>query len=119
MFGQLNKCQILTDISTAIAVNTSFIADLGLKQSPARSTMSDRNAKRDWKVFETLYYKLLAHYTPILLRHGKAMVIEEIKDKVVKIIDCSTISVCLSLFQWAKFRTAKGGIKIHTCLTMQ
>ena len=35
MFGQLNKCQTLTDISTAIGVNTTFIGDLGLRQSPA------------------------------------------------------------------------------------
>jgi hypothetical protein len=116
MFGQLNKCQTLTDISTAIGVNTTFIADIGLKQSPARSTMSDGNAKRDWKVFETLYYKLLSHYKGIMLRHGKVRNIEEIKGKVVKIIDSTTISLCLSLFEWAKFRTAKGGIKIHTCL---
>lgn len=116
MFGQLNKCQTLTDISTAIAVNTTFIADLGLKQSPARSTMSDGNAKRDWKVFETMYYKLLSHYHSLLLRHGKTTDIAEIKGKVVKIIDSTTISLCLSLFEWAKFRTAKGGIKIHTCL---
>jgi hypothetical protein len=101
MFGQLNKCQTLTDISTAIAVNTAFIGDLGLKQSPARSTMSDGNAKRDWKVFETMYYKLLSHYQSILLRHGKTMDIEEIKGKVVKITDSSTISICLSLFEWA------------------
>lgn len=116
MFGQLNKCQTLTDISTAIGVNTTFIADLGLKQSPARSTMSDGNAKRDWQVFETLYYKLLSHYKGILLKHGKSRDIEEIKGKVVKIIDSTTISLCLSLFEWAKFRTAKGGFKIHTCL---
>lgn len=116
MFGQLNKCQTLTDISTAIAVNTTFIGDLGLQQSPARSTMSDGNAKRNWKVFETMYYKLLSHYKSILLKHGKSMDIEEIKGKVVKIIDSSTISLCLSLFEWAKFRTAKGGVKIHTCL---
>lgn len=116
MFGQLNKCQTLTDISTAIGVNTTFIADLGLKQSPARSTMSDGNAKRDWRVFETLYYKLLSHYNSLLLRHGKSRDIEEIKGEIVKLIDSTTISVCLSLFEWAKFRTAKGGIKIHTCL---
>jgi hypothetical protein len=116
MFGQLNKCLTLSDISTAIAVNTTFIGDLGLQQSPARSTMSDGNAKRSWKVFETMYYKLLSHYSNLLLRHGKAMDIEEIKGKVIKIIDSTTISLCLSLFEWAKFRTAKGGIKIHTCL---
>ena len=81
MFGQLNKCLTLSDISTAITVNTTFIGDLGLQQSPARSTMSDGNAKRSWKVFETMYYKLLSHYSNLLLRDGKAMDIEEIKVK--------------------------------------
>jgi hypothetical protein len=116
LFGQLNKCYTLDDISTSIGVSRTFIADLGLKQSPARSTMSDGNCKRDWHVFETMYYKLLAYYNPILLKHGKIRDLEEIKGKVIKIIDSTTISVCLSLFSWAKFRTAKGGIKIHTCL---
>jgi len=54
--------------------------------------------KLDWHAFETLYYKLLSHYKVILLQHGKTCDIEEIKGKVVKIIDSSTISVCLSLF---------------------
>jgi len=42
-------------------------------------------------------------------------VIEEIKDKKIKLIDSTIISVCLSMFDWAKYRTAKVGIKIHTC----
>ena len=41
--------------------------------------------------------------------------IEEIKGKSIKLIDSSTIALCLAMFDWAKFRTAKGGIKIHTC----
>lgn len=114
-FGQLNKCQTLEDISTGISVSETFIADLHLKQSPARSTMSDGNKNRTWKVFESLYYKLLKHYTGVLKTKHRSMVIEEIKHKVVKLIDSTTISLCLSLFDWAKFRTAKGGIKIHTC----
>jgi hypothetical protein len=40
-FGQLNKCQSLNDISAGIGVSELFIKDLDLKQSPARSTMSD------------------------------------------------------------------------------
>ena len=38
-----------------------------------------------------------------------------IEGKCIKLIDSTTISLFLSLFDWAKFRTAKGGIKIHTC----
>lgn len=115
IFGQLNKCLTLSDISTGIGISETFISDLGLAQSPARSTMSDGNKKRSYKVFETLYYRLLSHYGRILAEHGQRRIIEEIKGKTIKLMDSTTISLCLSMFDWAKFRTAKGGIKIHTC----
>ena len=114
-FGQLNKCLTLSDISTGIGVSEIYISDLGLEQSPARSTMSDGNKKRDWHVFETLYYRLLKHYQTVLGKQHQSHIIEEVKNQRIKLIDSSTISLCLSTFSWAKFRTAKGGIKIHTC----
>lgn len=114
-FGQLNKCLTLSDISTGIGVSETFIADLGLHQSPARSTMSDGNKKRGYEVYETLYHRLLSHYGAILSKRHQSNIIKEIQDKTIKLIDSTTISVCLSMFDWAKFRTAKGGIKIHTC----
>ncbi len=113
-FGQLNKCQSLSDISAGIGVSEMFINKLGLKQSPARSTMSDGNKKRDWHVFESLYYRLLSHYKSVLKKHHNTHIIKEIKDKSIKLIDSSVISLCLSMFDWAEFRTAKGGIKLHT-----
>lgn len=113
-FGQLNKCQSLNDISAGIGVSEVFIDDLGLKQSPARSTMSDGNKKRDWRVFESLYYRLLSHYKTVLKKHHNTHIIKEIKDKSIKLIDSSVISLCLAMFNWAEFRTAKGGIKVHT-----
>jgi len=113
-FGQLNKFQSLNDISAGIGVSEIFIHDLNLKQSPARSTMSDGNKKRDWHVFESLYYRLLSHYKTILKKHHNTHIIKEIKDKSIKLIDSSVISLCLTMFDWAEFRTAKGGIKLHT-----
>lgn len=115
-FGQLYKCHTLSDISTGIGVSETFISDLDLQQSPARSTMSDGNKKRDWRVFESLYFRLLSHYKSVLKKHHKSYIVEEIKGKSIKLIDSTTISLCLSMFDWAKFRTAKGGAKIHTCL---
>ena len=113
-FGQLNKCQSLNDISAGIGVSEIFISDLGLQQSPARSTMGDGNKNRDWHVFESLYYRLLSHYRSVLKKHHNMHVIEEIKGKSIKLIDSSVISLCLAMFDWAEFRTAKGGIKLHT-----
>lgn len=114
-FGQLNKCFTLSDISTGIGVSETFISSLGLTQSPARSTMSDGNRKRSYKVFETLYNRLLSHYSQLLSKRHQSHIIKEIKDRSIKLIDSTVISLCLSMFDWAKFRTAKGGIKIHTC----
>ena len=59
-FGHLNKIITLSDISSGIGVSEIFIKDLGLSQSPARSTMSDGNKKRNWKVYELLYNELIS-----------------------------------------------------------
>jgi hypothetical protein len=114
LFGQLCKCSTLEDISVGIGVSETFIKDLGLHQSPAKSTMSDGNKKRNYEVFEYLYNELLQYYGNSLSKHSEQKVVEEVKDKTIIIRDSSTIGLCLELFNWAKFRTAKGGIKIHT-----
>lgn len=114
-FGQLNKCFTLNDISTGIGVLEIFISSLGLNQSPASSTMSDGNKNRYYKVFETLYNRLLSHYGHIPSKRHRCHIIKEIADRSIKPIGSTIISVCLSMFDWAKFRTAKGGLKIHTC----
>ncbi len=114
LFGQLCKCSTLEDISVGIGVSETFIKDLGLHQSPAKSTMSDGNKNRNWQVFEHTYNSLLRHYSSSLSKYSNQHIVEEVKDKTILIRDSSTISLCLSLFDWAKFRTAKGGVKIHT-----
>lgn len=114
LFGQLCRCSTLEDISVGIGVSETFIKDLGLEQSPAKSTMSDSHKKRDYHVFEHLYASLLSYYGNILRSRANPIVVEEVKNQTIIIRDSSTISLCLALFDWAKFRTAKGGIKIHT-----
>lgn len=114
IFGQLNKCYTLSDISCGLSISGKFLFDIGLSQSPAKSTMSDGNKKRTYKVFESLYYRLLSYHKELLKSRHQSHVIEEIKNLTIKLIDSTTISLCLALFDWAKFRTAKGGLKIHT-----
>lgn len=113
-FGQLGKCYTLSDISCGLSISQTFLTDLGLTQNPARSTMSDGNKNRDYRTFEDLYYQLINHYRRTLTDNRDRAIIEEVKNETIKLIDSSTVSLCLSLFDWAKFRTAKGGLKIHT-----
>lgn len=116
LYGQLNKCLSLRDITLGLGLNTKLLSDLELTQSPAKSTMSDGNEKRNWKVFEHIYFSLAKYYSNVFVKSPGYEILKEIEGRSIKLIDSTTISVCLSLFNWAKFRTAKGGIKIHTCL---
>jgi hypothetical protein len=113
-FGQLGKCYTLSDISCGLSISSTFMVDLGLKQNPVKSTMSDGNKNRDYRVFEDIYYQLIKHYRQSLTNSRDRAIIEEVKNETIKLIDSSTVSLCLNLFDWAKFRTAKGGLKIHT-----
>lgn len=49
LFGQLNKCYTLSDISCGLSISSTFLSDIDLKQSPAKSTMSDGNKNRDYR----------------------------------------------------------------------
>jgi hypothetical protein len=99
-----------------LGLTPETIKDLALAQSPAKSTMSDGNAKRDYRIFEMLYQELIKHYRTIFAKTPEYKVIDEIKGRNIKVIDSTTMSVSLNLFNWAKFRTAKGGIKAHVSL---
>lgn len=116
MFGQLNHCHSLREICLGIGPSPEFLSDTGLLQSPSKSGMSTGNKKRNYQVFESLYYDLLSYYRQQLSRRPEYKVIEEIKNKHIKIIDATIMSVCLKLFSWAEYRTAKGGIKAHVSL---
>ncbi|MEA3317259.1 MAG: IS4 family transposase [Bacteroidota bacterium] len=115
-FGQLNKCLSLREINLGLSVDEKLIRDLNLEQSPAKSTMSDGNAQRNWKVFEHIYFELIKYYKGVFSKQEGYKEIAEIEGKSIKLIDATVMSVCLSLFDWAKYRTAKGAIKIHTSL---
>jgi len=116
MFGQLNRCLSLREIALGISPTPEFLYDIGLSQSPAKSTMSSGNEKRNYLIFEELYYSLLKYYRSSLQNRPERKVIEEVKNFSIKIVDATIMTVSLSLFSWAKYRTAKGGIKAHVSL---
>jgi len=75
-----------------------------------RSTLSDANSRRSPEPFKTLFFQLLNRCRNVTPKHKF-----KFKSKFYS-LDASTISLCLSLFDWAKFRKAKGGIKLHALL---
>lgn len=111
MFGQLDGCNSLrelTDITTAHA-NKSF--HLGFGKTPInRSVLSKANQLRDYQIFEKF-----AYYMVELAQKEVADNEFELNGKYYA-FDSTTIDLCLSLFEWARFRSTKSGIKVHTQL---
>jgi hypothetical protein len=75
-----------------------------------RSTLADANEQRPAVIFEKTYYKLYE-------RLSAGLTTQPHEAPNIKIIDSTTIDLCASVFPWAKFRTRKGTIELHTALT--
>ena len=109
MFGQLLGCRSLrelTDITTAHA-KKSF--HLGFGKNPVdRNILSRCNTYRDWHVFEDFAYHMIE--VAQACRIDKEFCI----GGKFYAFDSSTIDLCMSIYDWAKFRSTKSGIKLHT-----
>lgn len=112
LFSQFAKSQSVRDISNGLRSATGNLNHLGILRAPSKSTVSYQNKHRDWTLFREYYYKLLSHLSS---KAGFKQVKFRIKSKIF-LLDSSTISLCLSLFDWAKYKTAKGAVKMHALL---
>jgi len=108
LFGQLTNRDSLRDLMVALDAHSSKSYHLGFGKSVTRSNLAKANEVRNSKIFEEFAYHLIA-----IARKARANNDFEIKGKVYA-FDSSTIDLCLSVFWWATFRKAKGGIKLHT-----
>lgn len=112
LFCQFANSQSVRDISNGLRSATGNLNHLGMLKSPSKSTLSYQNKNRNWELFRDYYYVLLENL-------GKQAQMERTKFKIkskILLLDSTTISLCLSLFDWAKYKTKKGAIKIHTLL---
>ncbi|AZQ64075.1 IS4 family transposase [Flammeovirga pectinis] len=112
LFCQFVKSQSIRDISNGLRSATGNLNHLGIQMSPSKSTISYQNKNRDWTLFREYYYKLL---TQLGQQAGFKQTKFRIKSKIF-LLDSSTISLCLNLFDWVKYKTTKGAIKLHTLL---
>jgi hypothetical protein len=112
LFCQFAKSQSLRDISNGLRSATGNLNHLGIKVAPSKSTLGYQNKQRDSDLFKDFYFKMLDQLGQ---QAGFKKVKFKIKSKIF-LLDSTTISLCLSLFDWAKYKTAKGAIKMHTLL---
>ena len=112
LFCQFAKSQSVRDISNGLRSATGNLNHLGIQRAPSKSTISYQNKHRDWRLFRDYYYQLLKRLGQ---QAGFKQVKFRIKSKIL-LLDSTTISLCLSLFDWAQYKTRKGAVKMHTLL---
>lgn len=112
LFCQIAQAKSLREISGGLASTLGKLRHLGVKAAPNKSTLSYANAHRPWKLYEALFYETLDWCQKASPGKSKKL---RFKNKLLS-LDSSTISLCLSLFPWAKFRRIKGAIKLHLLL---
>ena len=112
LFCQFTKSQSVRDISNGLRSATGNLNHLGIDRAPSKSSISYQNKHRDHELFKEYYFQLLES----LGQYPKFKQVKfRIKSKIF-LLDSTTISLCLSLFDWAKYKTAKGAVKMHTLL---
>lgn len=114
LFSQLAHADSLREICNGLACCEGKLLHLGIRDTPRRSTLSYANNHRPAAMFEGLFWKVLGRFRDHQML-GKQRSFR-FKNRLLS-LDSTTISLCLSLFPWAQYRQAKGGVKLHVLLS--
>jgi len=107
--AQLTGRASLRDLLGNLSAQSSKLYHLGVGLI-SRSSLARTNEQQPWTLYEALFFRLLSRCQQQAPNHGFRF-----KNKLFS-LDASTIDVCLSMFPWARFRQAKGAIKLHVGL---
>ena len=115
IFAQLTFCESLRDIEACLSTQPAQLYHLGIRGRVRRSTLRDANEFRAARIFEGLALLLMAEARRLYVDDTLAVEL----DAVVYAFDSTTISLCLALFPWAKFRRHKAAVKLHTLIDLR
>ncbi|WP_352423465.1 IS4 family transposase [Proteiniphilum sp.] len=107
IFGQLSNRESLRDLVVALEAHHSKCYHLGMGRNVSKSSLSRANQDRDYHIFEEYAYFLVRE-----AQQKRKIDIFKLEGNVYA-FDSTTIDLCLAVFQWAKFRKRKGGVKVH------
>ncbi len=110
LWCQFSGAESLRDIARGLYSGVGKLQHIQA-QPMSRSSLAYANANRTYRIFERLYYEL----KDLLFKGDLGRLAKEF-DRTVLSLDSTTISLCLSVYNWAHYRKAKGGIKLHTLL---
>lgn len=116
LFGQLTYRESISDIINCLKAHKNKVYHLGIKKLVTVSSLTRANERRDWKIYQDFANYLIGLVRPLYVDDSEFTL--EL-DNTVYALDSSTIDLCLSTFNWAKFRKNKGAVKMHTLLDLR
>jgi hypothetical protein len=114
-FAQLTYRESLRDIEVCLRAQRPKLYHLGIRSAVARNTLANANAVRDWRIYADFAQRLIGIARPLYAQDPFGIDLQE----TVYALDTTTIDLCLSVFPWAPFRSAKAAIKLHTLLDLR
>ena len=114
-FAQLTYRESLRDIEVCLRAMGPKLYHMGFRGPVSRSTLADANEKRDWRIY--------ADFAMVLIGEARKLYAGDpfgvnLKNTAYA-LDATIIDLCLSVFPWAKFRSAKGGVKASVLLDLR
>jgi hypothetical protein len=114
-FAQVTYRDSLADIEVCLRSRQDQLYRLGFRSTIAHSTLADANSSRDWRIYHDLAQGLIARARRLYASESFGVELEQ----TVYALDSTTIDLCLSLFPWARFRSTKAAVKLHTLLDLR
>lgn len=111
MFCQLGGARSLREICQGLAASEGKLKHLGIPCAPKRSTLAYANEHRPWELYQTVYQDLLGRCHSVAAGRKKF----RFKNKLLS-MDSTSIDLCATLFDWAKYKRTKGAAKVHLLL---
>jgi hypothetical protein len=105
-FAQLTFRESLRDIEVCLRAQSSKLYHLGIRSTVARNTLANANAVRDWRIYADFAQSLIGIARPLYAQESFGVDLQE----TVYALDTTTVDLCLSVFPWAVFRTAKAAM---------
>ena len=111
-FAQLTYRESLRDIEVCLTAQRSKLYHCGLSGPVRRSSLADANERRDWRIYADFARSLIDTARPLYADTDLGLDL----NAIAYALDATTIDLCLSMFPWARFRRAKGAIKLQTMI---
>jgi hypothetical protein len=115
LFCQLGRAQSLREICDGLACCEGKLKHLGVSEPPRRSTLSYANAHRPWELYQTVFGHLYSKCQGVVSNRSGGKKKFKFTNKLVS-LDSSTITLTLSMYDWASYQRAKGAVKLHLLL---